>query len=86
MIMIAFADWFPLLMVGSVFTAVGLLKVYGLRHNIVGGGGKPLSCRLRGSCPTWSKRLNVTMTVLFLVIGLSFLSILGWILLAAVRR
>ena len=84
--MIAFADWFPLLMLGSVFTTFGLLKVYGFRHHIVGGGGKPFSCRLRGSCPTWSKHLNVTVVVLFLVIGLSFLSILGWLLLTAARR
>lgn len=70
----AFADWFPLLMIGSVFTTVGLLKVYGFRHNIVGGGGKPFSCRLRGSCPTWSKQINFMVMVLFLVIGLSFWS------------
>lgn len=31
--MIAFADWFPLLMIGTVFTTFGLLKVYGFRHN-----------------------------------------------------
>ena len=84
--MIAFADWFPLLVVGVLFTTIGLLKVYGFRHNIVGGGGKPWGTRLRGSCPTWSKHLNVTMTVLFLVIGLSFLSILSWLLFTAWRR
>ncbi len=81
--MIAFADWFPLLMIGSVFTTFGLLKVYGFRHNIVGGGNKPYSCRLLGSCPTWSKQMNVVVTALFLVIGLSALSILGWLLLNA---
>jgi hypothetical protein len=84
-IMIAFADWFPLLMIGSVFTTVGLLKVYGFRHNIVGGGGKPFSCKLRGSCPTWSRQMNVMVMVLFLLIGLSSLSILGWLLLAVLR-
>ena len=84
--MIAFADWFPLLFVGGLFTTMGLLKVYGFRHNIVGGGGKPWGTRLRGSCPTWSKHLNVTMTVLFFVIGLSCLSILSWLLLTAWRR
>lgn len=79
----AFADWFPLLTVGGLFTTFGLLKVYGLRHNIVGGGGKPFSCRLRGTCPTWSKQMNLMVMVLFLVIGLSFLSILGLLLLTA---
>ncbi|MGD0307989.1 MAG: hypothetical protein ABSC02_01760 [Acidobacteriota bacterium] len=85
-VMIAFADWFPLLLLGGLFTTVGLLKVYGFRHNIIGGGSKPWSTRLPGSCPTWSKHLNITMTVLFLVIGLSFLSILGWLLLTTARR
>jgi hypothetical protein len=84
--MIPFSDWFPLFFVGSVFTTVGVLKVYGLRHHIIGGGGKPFSCRLRGACPTWSKTLNVMMTLLLLVFGLSFLSILGWLVLTAGRR
>jgi hypothetical protein len=70
-------------MVGSVFTTFGLLKVYGFRHNIVGGGSRPFSCRLRGSCPTWSKHMNVMVMVLFMVIGLSAISILGWLLLTA---
>jgi hypothetical protein len=84
--MIAFADWFPLLTLGGVFTTFGLLKVYGFRHNIIGGGGKPFSCRLRGSCPTWSKQMNVVVMALFLLMGLSFLSILGWLLLMAALR
>jgi len=67
-------------MVGGSFTAIGLLKVYGFRHNIIGGGGKPWTTRLRGSCPTWGKHLNLAMTMFFLAIGLSFLSILGWLL------
>jgi hypothetical protein len=83
--MIAFADWFPLLMVGSVFTAVGLLKLYALRHNIVGGGGKSFSCRLRGTCPTWSGQMNMMVMLTFLVIGLTAFGILGWLLLRAVR-
>ena len=81
--MIAFGDWFPLLCIGVLFTMLGLLKVYGFKHNIVGGGGKPWGTRLRGSCPTWTKHLNVTMTVLFFVIGLSSLSILAWLLLTS---
>lgn len=84
--MIAFADWFPLLMIGGFFLTFGLLKVYGLAHGIVGGGGKPLSCRLRGACPTWSKQMNVMVMALFLVIGLLSLSILGWMLLNAALR
>ena len=84
--MIAFADWFPLLMVGGLFTTVGILKLYGFKHHIIGGGGKPWGTRVRGSCPTWSKHLNVTVTVLFLLIGLSFLSVLCWLLLNSTRR
>ncbi len=84
--MIAFADWFPLLTLGGVFTTFGLLKAYGFRHNIIGGGGKPFSCRLRGSCPTWSKQMNIMVMALFLLMGLSFLSILGWLLLMAAWR
>lgn len=79
----AFADWFPLLMIGSVFTTFGLLKFYGLRHNIVGGGGKPFSCRLRGACPTWSKQVNVMVMLFFLGFGLLAFAILGWLLFAA---
>ena len=84
--MIAFADWFPLLMIGVFFLTFGLLKVYGLTHGIVGGGGKLLSCRLRGTCPTWSKQINVSVMALFLVIGFWSLSILGWLLLNAALR
>jgi hypothetical protein len=84
--MVSFADWFPLLSVGSLFTAFGLLKVYGLNHNIVGGGGKPFSCRLRGSCPTWSKQMNVLVTTVFLAIGFAFLSIMMSLFLNAALR
>jgi hypothetical protein len=83
--MIPFADWFPLLCIGITFTTIGLLKVYGFKHNIVGGGGKPWSTRLRGSCPTWSKHLNLIVITLFLMIGLSSLSILGWLVIRASR-
>jgi hypothetical protein len=86
LLMIPFADWFPLLCIGITFTTIGLLKVYGFKHNIVGGGGKPWGTRLRGSCPTWSKHLNLTVTVLFFLVGLSSLSILGWLLLHSARR
>jgi hypothetical protein len=81
--MIALSDWLPLATVGGTFTTVGLLKVYGFRKGIVGGGGKPASCRLLGSCPSWSRRLNISMVVLFLGIGISCLGILLMLLLKA---
>ena len=81
--MIALADWLPLTMVGATFSTLGFLKVYGFTHGIVGGAGKPARCRLLGSCPTWSRRLNVGMPVLFLAIGLGGLGILVWTLLLA---
>jgi hypothetical protein len=79
--MIALSDWLPLAAVGGTFTTLGLLKVYGFRKRIVGGGGKPAPCRLLGSCPSWSKQLNITMVVLFLLMGLSCLGILVTLLL-----
>lgn len=80
---IPFADWFPLLAIGIAFTTVGLLKVYGFRRNIVGGGGRPYSCRLLGICPTWSKQMNFMVRALFLSIGLVAFAILAWLLLTA---
>ena len=80
---IPFADWFPLLLIGTVFTTVGLLKFYGFRRHIVGGGGKPYSCRLFGTCPTWSADVNLIVRAIFLVIGLLALAILGWLLIRA---
>ena len=80
--MMPFEDWFPPAMVGGTFTILGLLKVYRSRHGVVGGGGKPWKTRLLGSCPSWSKHMNVAITGLFLVIGLSFLSVLAWKLIA----
>ena len=74
--MMSLSDWLPLGAVGVTFTTLGLLKVYGFRKGIVGGGGRPASCRLLGSCPSWSRQLNVTMVVLFLIMGLSCLGIL----------
>ena len=66
--MIAFADWFPLLSVAILFTTIGFLKLYGIKQNIIGGGGKSWGTRVRGSCPTWSRPLNVTVTVVFLLL------------------
>jgi hypothetical protein len=43
------ADWLPAATVGTAFTAMGLIKLVGLRLGIVGGGGKPLATRLCGT-------------------------------------
>jgi len=80
---IPFADWFPLLMIGITFSCFGLLKIYGFRRNIVGGGGKPYSCRLIGTCPTWSKQTNFMVRAIFLSIGLLAFAILGSLFLRA---
>ena len=47
--MIAFADWFPLAMVGLTFTLLGSIKLWGLKRGIVGGADKPISQRLCGT-------------------------------------
>ena len=47
--MIAFADWFPLAMVGLTFTLLGGIKLWGLKRGIVGGAYKPLTQRLCGT-------------------------------------
>ena len=74
--MIPFSDWFPNTVVGVTFVSLGLLKIYGWRKGIVGGGGKPVSCRLMGRCPSWSKRVNIGVIILFLSIGIVNLVIL----------
>jgi hypothetical protein len=76
--MIPFADWFPLTVVGSTFTTLGVLKVYGFSRGIVGGAGKSAACRILGCCPTWSRQINLGMTALFFVIGLGCFGILVW--------
>jgi len=81
--MIALSDWLPPAGVGGAFTTLGLLKVYGFRKGIVGGGGKPMACRLFGRCPTWSKQLNIAVVAIFLGIGLVNLAFL---LLVLIRR
>jgi hypothetical protein len=45
----AFADWFPQALVGLTFTLFGLLKLYGLRHGIVGGPDKSVVQRACGT-------------------------------------
>ncbi len=68
--MIAFSDWFPNALVGVTFLSLGLIKIYGWRKGIIGGGGKPATCRLMGRCPSWSKPVNIGAIMLFLAIGL----------------
>lgn len=74
--MLTLSDWLPLATVGGAFTVLGFLKVYGFRKGIIGGGGRPMACRLLGRCPSWSKQVNVGITALFLAIGLGNLTIL----------
>jgi hypothetical protein len=80
--MIALPDWFPPALVGATFTTLGFLKVYAIKKGLVGGGGKSLICRLRGSCPSWSRRLNIIFAGVLLTIGLGSLGFLLTILLA----
>jgi hypothetical protein len=46
---VVIADWLPPLLVGTLFTAMGCLKLYGLARGIEGGGDKPLAQKLCGS-------------------------------------
>jgi tellurite resistance protein TehA-like permease len=79
--MTTFPEWLPPAAVGATFTTIGLLKVYGLRKGVVGGGGKPISCRLLGRCPGWSKQLHMVFVLFFLGIGVVNLAILLTLLL-----
>ena len=45
----SFADWFPPLLVGIIFTSLGILKLVGLRRGMVGGKDKPLADQLCGT-------------------------------------
>jgi hypothetical protein len=78
--MLDVTDWLPPAAVGTCFTFVGLCKVYGLSRAIVGGGCKPASQRLCGSCPTWSRGVNYVMIVVLLAIGLGNLAYLTWLI------
>jgi len=73
------AAWLPCALVGVAFTALGLIKVYGFSRGIVGGGCKPLSQRVCGSCPSWSRQVNIGMVALFLTIGLVNLAYVAWV-------
>jgi hypothetical protein len=53
-------------------------KFYGLRKGIVGGGGKSARDRLLGVCPTWSNKVQLIAPWIFLAMGLTPLTILGF--------
>jgi len=74
--MIPLSEWLPPAVVGTSFTALGAIKVYGWRKGVIGGGGKPAMCRLKGRCPSWSKPMNLAIITLFWVIGLVNLALL----------
>jgi hypothetical protein len=78
MIRLLHSEWFFPLIVGLYFTAIGLIKFYGHYKGIVGGGEKPFSTRILGSCPTWAKHVNTTMRYFFLLIGLIYLAYGIW--------
>jgi hypothetical protein len=84
--MASFTDWLPPAFVGGLFTTLGVLKVYGLARGIQGGGGKPLAQRACGSCPTWSRGVNVAAALILLAVGLANLAWLAWILSAGASR
>jgi hypothetical protein len=63
-------------LVAVIFTTLGVLKVYGWKKGVIGGGGKPTSCRLLGRCPSWSKQVNIFIIILFLGIGIVNLGLL----------
>jgi len=77
-------DWVTPAVVGTMFTAVGLLKVYGLFRGTIGGRDKPLFQYATGTCPTWVGRgwrgwsLRIGLPCLFLGIGLWNLGTLAW--------
>ena len=73
------AAWLPCALVGVAFTSLALVKIYGFSRGIVGGGCKPLSQRVCGSCPSWSREVNMAIVALFFVIGVANLSYVAWI-------
>jgi hypothetical protein len=47
--MISFTDWLIPALIGSQFTLIGALKLYGLSRGIVGGADKPFVTKLCGT-------------------------------------
>ena len=73
------SDWLPSATIGVTFTVLGVLKIYGFSRGIVGGRCKPASQRVCGSCPSWSRAVNIVTTCLFLAVGLGNLAYLAWV-------
>jgi len=48
-LMISFTEWFPPALVGTTFTLLGSLKLYGLWKGVVGGADKPFVTKLCGT-------------------------------------
>jgi hypothetical protein len=48
-VVLTLSQWLPPALVGASFTAVGVLKLYGLHRGIVGGESKPFAERLCGT-------------------------------------
>ncbi len=48
-LIIIFAEWFPPALVGTTFTLLGSLKLYGLCSGVVGGADKPFVTKLCGT-------------------------------------
>jgi hypothetical protein len=49
LIVLPFAEWFPLAICGVTFTLLGGLKLFGYLHGVVGGRDKPALQRLCGT-------------------------------------
>jgi hypothetical protein len=45
----AFIDWFPFVLVGSTFTLLGSLKLYGALRGVEGGRDKPTFQKVCGT-------------------------------------
>jgi hypothetical protein len=48
-VMISFINWFVPALVGTTFTLMGALKLYGFVRGIVGGADKPYITKLCGT-------------------------------------
>jgi hypothetical protein len=81
--MMAIEDWLPPATVGLTFTGLGVAKLYGRARGIVGGGAKPWTQRMAGSCPTWSRPVNMLVPYVFLAAGLANL---GWLAVLMLSR
>jgi hypothetical protein len=47
--MITFTDWLAPAVVGTTFTLIGSLKLYGMSKGVVGGADKPFVTKLCGT-------------------------------------